>query len=63
VKLPVREAEDCVDRHFEVGMLAVSTDQKRQSTGAPASGPERPTIPVKCERAEATGIGSVPRTS
>jgi hypothetical protein len=27
VKLPVREAQDCVDRHFEVGMLAVPTDQ------------------------------------
>ena len=27
LKLPVREAEDRVDRHFEVGMLAVLSDQ------------------------------------
>jgi hypothetical protein len=29
LELSVREAANRVDRHFEVGMLAVLTDQKR----------------------------------
>jgi hypothetical protein len=28
LKLPFRESEDCVDRHFEVGMLTVLSNQE-----------------------------------
>ena len=34
-----------------------SVNQKRESTGGQPRGPDRPTIPVKIEMADATGIG------
>ena len=45
------EATACVGDVYAVGDA-----QKRQSTGAQARGPDRPSIPVTCERAEATRI-------